>query len=266
MRAAVVLFNRDLRVHDHPALADAARVAERVVPLFVLDDGILRSDFARPNRLKFMLESLTGLDRALAERGGRLVVRRGDAVRESMRVGRDAGAETMFACADVSAYAQQRERRLAAERSDFRPIDGVTVVPPGDIVPGGGDHFRMFTPYWRRWRAEPRRPVEPAPERIQLPAGVAAGRVPRLDELTREVPSPDLPEGGEAAARRRLAAWIRGGLGGYQERHDDLAADATSRLSPYLRFGCVSPLEVLELVHGRPAAEPFIRQLCLRVA
>src|SRR3954470_24977571 len=107
MRAAVVLFNRDLRVHDHPALAEAAR-AERVVPLFVLDDGILRSDFARPNRLKFMLESLTGLDRALAERGGRLVVRRGDAVRESMRVARDAGAETMFASADVSAYAQQR--------------------------------------------------------------------------------------------------------------------------------------------------------------
>src|SRR4051794_21318936 len=122
----------------------------------------------------------------------------------------------------------------------------------------------MFTPYWRRGRAQPPRPAEPAPERIQLPAGVAAGRVPRLDELTREVPSPGLPEGGEAAARRRLAAWIRGGLGGYQERHDDLAADATSRLSPYLRFGCVSPLEVLELVHGRPAAEPFIRQLCWR--
>ena len=59
MRTAVVLFNRDLRVHDHPALARAAREAERVVPLFVLDDRLLASRYAAPNRLKFMLESCT---------------------------------------------------------------------------------------------------------------------------------------------------------------------------------------------------------------
>ena len=65
MRTAIVLFNRDLRVRDHPALAEAARVAEHVIPLFVLDDHILRSDFARPNRLNFMLESLGDLDASL---------------------------------------------------------------------------------------------------------------------------------------------------------------------------------------------------------
>jgi deoxyribodipyrimidine photo-lyase len=264
MRTAVVLFNRDLRVHDHPALAEAVRVAERVVPLFVLDDGILRSGFARPNRLRFMLESLRALDGALAEGGGRLVVRRGDVVREAMRVVEDTGADAVFASADVSAYAQARERRLGRERIDFRTFPGTTVVPPGDLLPAGGDHFRVFTPYWRQWSAEPRRAVERAPRKIALPPRLAIGRVPRLDELTRDRPSPELPEGGEAAARRRLAAWVRGGLEHYGERNDELAADATSRLSPYLRFGCVSPLEVVERVDGRPGAEAFVRQLCWR--
>jgi deoxyribodipyrimidine photo-lyase len=85
--------------------------------------------------------------------------------------------------------------------------------------------------------------------------------VPKLADLTREKPSPDLPAGGETAARRRLAAWARGGLARYEERADDLAADATSRLSPYLRFGCLSPLEVESRASG---AEAFVRQLCWR--
>jgi len=65
MRTAVVLFTRDLRVHDHPALAAAARQAESVVPLFVLDEGILASPFARPNRVAFLRDALADLDGAL---------------------------------------------------------------------------------------------------------------------------------------------------------------------------------------------------------
>jgi deoxyribodipyrimidine photolyase len=62
---AVVLFTRDLRVHDQPALAEAAKVAERVVPLFVLDEAMIESGFAGPNRLRFLLESLRDLDGSL---------------------------------------------------------------------------------------------------------------------------------------------------------------------------------------------------------
>src|SRR4029079_3385575 len=80
VRTVVVLFNRDLRVHDHPALAQAAREAERVVPLFVLDEGILGGGFAAPNRLAFLLDSLADLDSSLRKLGARPVVRRGDAV------------------------------------------------------------------------------------------------------------------------------------------------------------------------------------------
>ncbi|MEU1128105.1 FAD-binding domain-containing protein, partial [Streptomyces sp. NPDC005899] len=78
--------------------------------------------------------------------------------------------------------------------------------------------------------------------------------------------SPGLAEGGERAGRARFAAWCRDGLGAYEARHDDLAGDATSRLSPHLHFGTLS---ATELVHrageaGGPGAEAFVRQLCWR--
>jgi deoxyribodipyrimidine photo-lyase len=265
---ALVLFTRDLRVRDHPALAAATGTAERVVPLFVLDDALLGSDFAAPNRLRFLLESLADLDHALRARGAALVLRRGDVVHEAIAAARAAGADAIHLSADVSAYARARLRRLeracAAERVQVRAHPGLTVVPPGGLLPAGGDHFRVFTPYWRRWRAEPLRGAHAAPRRIELPAGIGPGRLPRLADLTGAGASPDLPRGGETAARRRLDAWLRAGLDRYGERHDDLAADATSRLSPYLRFGCLSPRELVERVTGRAGGEPFVRQLCWR--
>jgi deoxyribodipyrimidine photo-lyase len=68
---------------------------------------------------------------------------------------------------------------------------------------------------------------------------------------------------GETAARKRLSSWLSH-LEVYSEMHDDLAADRTSRLSPYLHFGCLSARELAARVDGRPGAEPFLRQLCWR--
>jgi deoxyribodipyrimidine photo-lyase len=264
VETALVLFNRDLRVHDHPALTAASRTAERVVPLFVLDDALLDSEFAAPNRLAFLLASLADLDRSLKDRGAALIVRRGDVVQETAAVAHETGAQAVHTSADVSAYARAREQRLEREAFELQVHPGVTMVPPGDLRPAEGDHFRVFTPYWRRWREQPLRPVHGAPRRLTLPAGISHGTLPPLQELTRAATSPDLPAGGEAAARRRLGTWTRTGLEHYGERHDDLAGDGTSRLSPYLRFGCLSPRELLERVAGRPGAEPFVRQLCWR--
>lgn len=264
MRRAVVLFTRDLRVHDHPALAEAAREAEQVVPLFVLDDGILNSSFAAPNRVEFLLGSLADLRRSLRALGGTLVLRRGDVVAETMRVVVESGAEAVFLSSDVSAYAQARERRLAAERVDVRACPGVTVVPPGELRPTGGGHFRVFTPYWRRWVEAELRPVCRPPRRLSTPSGMTVGRVPALGGLVRGDPSPELPAGGEEAGRARLRRWLRTGLASYGELQDDLAADGTSRLSPYLHFGCLSAREVVERAAGHRGAEPFLRQLAWR--
>ncbi|MFD0743907.1 FAD-binding domain-containing protein [Phytohabitans flavus] len=130
-------------------------------------------------------------------------------------------------------------------------------MPPGALKPtGGGDHYRVFTPYWRAWQDARRRKVLGAPGRIALPDKLAAGRLPSASV---KGGSPDVVAGGESAARERLTAWRRR-ANEYAKGHDDLAGDRTSRLSPYLHFGCVSPLDVESEVDS----PEFVRQLCWR--
>jgi deoxyribodipyrimidine photo-lyase len=264
---AVVLFTRDLRVHDNVALAGALELAESVVPLFVLDETILGVGVA-PNRVAFLLDCLRDLDASLRERGSRLVVRRGDVVDETMRVATEFGADAVFLAEDVSGYAARRELRLrraaAGERIEVVIGPGATVVPPGDITPtGGGEAFLVFTPYWNRWRATPRRATLPAP--AALPThGVRAGSIPDLSELTRAPAVRGLPAGGEAVGRERLAQWLADGLSRYDTQRDSVALGATSHLSPYIHLGCLSASEVVQRAAGLPGAEAFVRQLCWR--
>jgi deoxyribodipyrimidine photo-lyase len=265
---AVVVFTRDLRVDDNAALAHAAREADEVVPVFVFDDAILGSRFNRPNRTGFLLESLHDLHDALRALGSDLVVRHGGWVEQVATLVGDVGAKSVHVSDDVSGYARHRLDRLDdAVAVPVHREPGLTVVPPGAIGPGGdGDHYKVFTPYFRRWSAVRRRPVASTPSRCPIPADVQAGALPTLTDLVDGDRSPDLPPGGARAGHARLEAWIDRGLRDYAERHDDLPGDATSRLSPYLHFGCLSPVEVLHALGDRhgAGADAFVRQLCWR--
>lgn len=252
MGIGVVLFSRDLRVHDNPALAAAAERFEQVVPLFVLDDRLLGS----ANRTAFLLEALADLRKSL---GGKLVVRRGDVVAEILML----KADTVFVAADSSAYARRREQRLR-EHVEVHVVPGPAIVPPGEIRPVGGDHYRVFTPYWRAWAGRPPRALAESPTGFRLPPGVEPGRLPTLSELGHHAVSPDLPRGGESAGRLRLRHFIETGLAAYAERRDRFVPESTSQLSPYLHLGCVSAVELSHRVAGRVGAEAFLRQLCWR--
>lgn len=268
MSTVVVLFTRDIRLHDHPALAAAVDRASHVVPLFVLDDAVL-GRFGAPNRVAFLLEALADLRRSLASRGSGLVVRRGDTVAETLRVAEETGAERIHMSEDVSAFAHRRHERLTSAAHErgiaLEAFPGVTVVAPGDLSPTGSDGpFRVFTPYWRRWRAVPRRAVLAAPRRMPEAGPIDERPLPAVGDLVRGAPASRLPAGGETEGRSRLARWLRDGLAGYDARRDELAVDGTSGLSPYLHFGCVSPLEAAERAAGEPGGETWIRQLCWR--
>jgi deoxyribodipyrimidine photo-lyase len=266
---AIVLLTRDLRVHDHPALTAACREAERVVPLFVLDDDILGSRYASPNRVGFLLESLTDLRDGLRRRGGELVLRRGRTAEEVAALAHELGAARVHLTADVSRFARRRARalRTAGRGAGFDVVEhpGVCVLPAGELTPASSDHFAVFTPYWRRWVEAGHRDPLPAPARILLPAGVHAGRWPSLDALVTGERSPEVVRGGETEGRARLEAWLGGRLDDYAEGRDLLGEEGTSRLSPYLHLGCVSPVEVASrLDPRRPGHEAFLRQLCWR--
>jgi len=267
VKTALVLFNRDLRVRDNPALFAAAR-ADRVVPLFVFDERLLGSRFAAPNRVAFMREALADLDAALKRVGGRLFLRRGNAVDEAIAVARQCGAAELHVSADWSSYARRREARLAAaceeEGVDFVAHPGATIVAPGAVTPTGGDHFKVFTPYHRAWSEAPLRQVHGAPRKLAVPSKLRSPRLPALAQLTDGDPSPDRARGGESEGRKLMRAFLRDGLAEYEARHDDLPGDATSRLSPHLRFGCLSPLELMLAARERRGGAAFVRQLCWR--
>src|SRR4051812_44796148 len=153
MRTAVVLFTRDLRVHDHPALAAACANADWVVPLYVLDPALADRS---PNRTRFLHQSLADLKAALRGLGGDLVIRTGDPVTETIRTAREVSAEGIGLSADVSSYARRRESRLRADceqhRIALKLFPGLTVVDPGAVTPGGGGGaYRIFSPYHRAW-------------------------------------------------------------------------------------------------------------------
>jgi len=255
---ALVWFRRDLRVHDHPALAAAARTHAGVTGVFVLDDRLLEGRFPSPARRWFLLESLRELRAALRARGGELVVRAGSPERELPALARETGATAVHFASDVSPFAMARDRRTEAALRDA----GVAPVRhPGNFVADvgvprtkDGRPFSVFTPFWRAWQALPRREVHGAPRALHAPPGLRAGEIPRAD-----CPLEDPIAPGEKAGRARMHAWLRDGLEAYADRHDVLAG-GTSELSPYLHFGCISARE-LERDAGDGA---FVRQLAWR--
>jgi deoxyribodipyrimidine photo-lyase len=264
---AVVVLTRDLRVHDNPALHAAVTGADQVVPVFVLDDGIARLAFNRPNRAAFLADSLADLDRALKHRAGRLVIRHGDAAAQVATVADEVDAAAVHVAADYSRYAVTREKRLreALGRRELVTHHSHVVAPPGDVTTGSGESFSVFTPYYRKWAAHRGRGVLPAPERITVPAGVASDPLPGKHDICPGDTSPHLMRGGETEARTRAKRWYDSDVASYDDDHDALANDNTSRLSPYLHFGCISPVELVARAdRRRSGVEPFLRQLCWR--
>ncbi len=266
-KTAVVLFTRDLRVTDNPALWAGSR-AERTVPLFVLDDAILGSRFAAPNRVAYMREALIDLDGRLKAMDGRLFLRRGQVVEEAMKVARESGADEFHIAADWSSYARRRERKLreacVEAGIDFTAHPGVTILEPGAVTPTGGDHFKVFSPYHRAWSSAGWREEVGTPRRLTTPSTLAAGELPTLERLTDGTPSPGREPGGETQARKRMQAFLRDRVERYDDGHDDLAGHGTSSLSAHIRFGCVSPRELAGAAAQARGGEPFVRQLCWR--
>jgi deoxyribodipyrimidine photo-lyase len=263
---SIVLLNRDLRIHDHPAL-DSAISRGRVVPLFVVDKQMFPSRCSA-NRAAFLVETLIDLRSSLRSIGGELYVRVGDPVEEAMRLANKSGASSIVVSEDATPLARRREDRLATACRDHRIrlkiLPGATVVPPGVLHPAGGDHYRVFTPYWRQWMQFPRRTVRGAPKKLAGPPGLPVGRIPSVRSLNHGPQSPHRPRGGESIGRQRALKWLPRDLASYPEVHDDLAGDLTSKLSPYLHFGCLSANELVALAEGQQGGDDFVRQLCWR--
>ncbi|MEV6655783.1 cryptochrome/photolyase family protein [Nocardia fluminea] len=265
MSVAIALFTRDLRVHDNPVLTAAAREADSVVPLFVVDDALV-PDRCPPNRAHFLATALAELDKELRALGAGLVVRRGAVAGVLDEVIEETGATSVHLAEDVSRYSRQREQALRRNPDiAVHCHSGSVTATSAELVPSTGrDHFAVFTPYFRRWSAAHRRTPLPPPRTLSVPA-IHSEPLPQARDLSSGEPSPQLHVGGESTGRALLRDWLDGPVSGYARDNDDLAADATSRLSPYIHFGCVSPTEVVRRVDtATDGGLAFARQLAWR--
>ena len=267
---AILWLRRDLRVHDNPALRAALDGAERVVPVFCFDDRLLHGRHASGPRTQFMLECLADLDASLRERGSGLVIRHGDPERELPALAEEVGATQVHFTADVTPFARDRGestgRALQEAGVELCPHPGLcTVDDPGEIRTKAGGPYTVYSPFWRSWGQEPRREVVATPRKMPaLPSKLAKGRIPTLDSLGLEQEVPDAAPGGETEGRKCMDSWLRDGVQGYVDGHDAIDREGTSRLSPYLRFGCVSPRELEHRLPAGEGADAFRRQLCWR--
>ncbi|WP_374122051.1 deoxyribodipyrimidine photo-lyase [Frankia sp. AiPa1] len=242
MTMSVCWLRRDLRLGDNPALCAAGRDGDEVLVLFVLDDALRRP--AGAVRLAFLYRCLRELDESLS---GRLCVRVGDPARIVPEVASAVDARRVHIAADHGPYGRRRDdavrRVLESDGRELVATGSPYAVTPGRLRTASGTPFRVFTPFSRAWAAHGwRAPVpEPAGTRWAAWSGDGIPDDPDLGDVR-------LPPAGETAAHQRLDDFLAGSLTGYAERRDVPGEDTTSRLSPYLKYGCLHPRTILAVL------------------
>jgi deoxyribodipyrimidine photo-lyase len=268
MTVSVVWFRRDLRIADHPALTAAIERGE-VAPVFCLDDRLIHGRFASGPRTQFMLECLSELRESLEKIGSTLHMLRGRPEVEIPKFVEAVGASELHFSRDLTPYARERGElvRAALEGKGVELIahDGTDTVDVRPIATQKGKPYTVFTPFFRNWVQVPRREILPPPKRASQPAGVPKpAPIPTLAKLKLEQTLADPPAGGEREAHRLFERFLSEGVSLYTEIHDALGQDLTSRLSPHLHFGTVSPRQIEDALPSGEGPEAYRRQLCWR--
>ena len=259
---SLLVFTRDLRVDDNPALCAAANTGN-LSCLFVVDNKFSDGPAASQRRHTFLLQCLSDLDQSLRKLGTHLEIVHGDWLQQVQQRALGLEASNIHLSEDYSFYAKRRIAKLDNWCGDNNVVlhthPGITAVPPNSISPAGGGEYKVFTPYWRSWLKTPKRSL------LSAPTSLSAAAAPPPSSYSASTALPDSPLiGGESHGCERLHHWLYNELGFYAETRDYPATDETSQLSPYLHFGCISPLRLVEQASQLPESEPFIRQVVWR--
>lgn len=278
MSTAVVWFRRDLRLADNPALEAAAERHDRLVLLYIDSESELAPWSAGAAARWWLHHSLSHLDADLGQFGQALLIKRGAAFACLRECVAESGADAVYWNRLYDPAICQRDTRIKEQlRGDGLAAESFRanlLFEPWEIRTGQDDPFRVFTPFWRACQrnaaiAEPLPAptrLPPRPDRTLSSVTVdALGLMPEIrwyDDIAR------MWQPGEHAAHARLAGFCDTALADYADGRDVPSVPGTSRMSPYLHFGEISPRIVWHRVgqcslleRCQPAAEAFLREI-----
>jgi len=269
---ALVWFRRDLRVADHPALAEALRDAGAVWCAFVLDKAILDGLPWEDRRVAFIRASLADLDEQIASlgKGARLIVRHAVAEDEIPRLAAELDVQAVYAHHDDDPAALARDarvrERLAADGRALRTAKDHVIFERREILTGAGTPYGVFTPYRNAWL----KALHARPELLgdcgsdvagsalaRAPAGPwkDGAAVPALEEFgfsakaATQRDDPGLRPGSRGG--EELLAEFLDRMDDYDDTRDFPATPGPSHLGIHLRFGTLSLRRLVALASQR---------------
>ena len=255
-------FRRDLRLQDLPPLLDAVADTDEVLACFVLDPRLEASSGKR--RMQFLCDSLRQLRDDL---DGRLLVTRGRPEERIPAIAKEVDAQSVHVSEDFAPFGRRRDERVRSALGDVPLVatGSSYLVSPGRVTKDDGTPYKVFTPFFERWRDQRwRQPALSGPKSARW---VDPGQLGKRAKPA-EIPDPgvglDLPAG-EAAAHRQWKAFIDDGLDRYDDDRDRPDRHGTSRMSAHLKFGTIHPRTmVADMNLRRAGARAYLRELAFR--
>lgn len=250
---AIYWFRNDLRLSDLNGLHAAAQHAS-VLPVFILDpeEG---GEWAIGGAAQWWLHhSIDNLAGSIAERGGKLILRRGKPREILAELAQQTGASAVYCSRQYQPWADALEREtldaLQGVGGTLKRYPGTLLFEPGDVLTGSGQLFKVFTPFWRAClRKEPPTTPKAVPDVCWADSQTISSD--DLDDWRLLPSKPNWASGweslwqpGEAGAHEALSTFLTDGVQHYGDGRDIPGKRHTSRLSPHLRFGEISPRQV----------------------
>jgi deoxyribodipyrimidine photo-lyase len=254
---SIFWFRRDLRLGDNPALLEAIKSADEIVPVFILDEKLINQSGSK--RLAYLGNSLRALDESL---GNKLHICVGDQVEVLKELKKRYGATSVHISAEYEPYGAARDARVEAAGIELTRTGSPYAVAPGRVLkPSDSTPYRVYTPFYRAWCLHGWRKPVAAPKEINAVT-------PAKED--RNFPDWKLPEGaviteaGEKAALARWKKFKKDGLSTYDEDRNFAGIDGTSKLSAHLKWGEIHPRTLLAELGDEKAHDVFRKEIAWR--
>lgn len=271
----ILWFRKDLRLFDHPALIQAANYP--IIPLYIWDE---RDPYIPGGASQWWLhKSLISLQKSLNSYGVKLILRRGDPLKILESIVKSYNVSGIYWSRCYEPYSMERDKKI---KEFFKPhihvqsFNASLLTEPWTLKTQAGSPYQIFTSYWKvlKSKGDFQVPLS-VPTKLNGYSGFVLSD--DLESWNLHSTSPDWSQGlekdwepGEEGGQKNLSFFVDNLIQSYEQNRDFPDLQATSRLSPYLHWGEISPRQVwystMSHFLGNPSNDAwvFLRELAWR--